>query len=121
MDSNVAKSLKLEILLSLKTEISAVIKSEMKNALAVDFDFLKKELHALKAEVKNNIATIRLEIDQMKTTVHDMETGLSTWADKVMSLQATVNTLKSEMVPKEEPGDETSEYGGCLRRTDRPP
>lgn len=33
----------------------------------------------------------------MKTTVHDMGTGLSTWADEVVSLQATVNTLKTEV------------------------
>ena len=65
-----AESLKSEILLLLKTEISAVIKSEMKSALAEDFDFLKNELQALKAEVKNNTAAIYSEINQMKTTIH---------------------------------------------------
>ena len=92
-----AKSLKSEILLSLKTEISAVIKSEMKNALADDFDFLKNELQALKAEVKNNTAAFHSEIDQVKTTIRDMETGLSAWSDEVVTLQTTVNTLKTEV------------------------
>lgn len=92
-----AKSLKSEILLSLKTEISAVIKSEMKNALANDFDFLKNELQALKAEVKNNTAAIHSEIDQVKTTVRNMETGLSAWSDEVVTLRNTVNSLKTEV------------------------
>lgn len=92
-----AKSLKSEILLSLKTDISAVIKSEMKNILADDFGFLKCELQALKAEVKNCTAGIHSEIDQVKTPVPDMETGLSSWSDEVVTLQTTVNTLKMEV------------------------
>lgn len=79
MDSDFAKSLKSEILLSLKIEISAVIKSEMKNALADDFDFLKKELHALKAEVKNNTATICSEIDQIYRYIIVTGQLLSLW------------------------------------------
>lgn len=89
-----AESLKSEILLSLKSEISAVIKSEMKSAIAEDFDFLKNELQALKAEVKNNTAVIHLEIDQIKTTIRDMETGISTWSDEVVTLQTTVNAWR---------------------------
>lgn len=46
--------LKSKIHLSLKADISAVIKSELKNALAEDFDFLKSELKAVKTEIINN-------------------------------------------------------------------
>lgn len=79
--------MKLEILLSLKADILSVIKLEIKNALAEDFNFLKKELHALSTEVKNNTAAIRMESDQMRTTEHDIETELSAWSDVVVSLQ----------------------------------
>lgn len=113
MDSDTTKSLKSEILLSLKTEISAVIKSEMRSALADDFDFLKKELHSLSAEVKNNTATIRSELDQMKTVMHDMETGLSTWSDEVVNLQTTVNTLRTEVA---ELRDKCDDLEGRARR-----
>ncbi|KAL0185492.1 hypothetical protein M9458_021189 [Cirrhinus mrigala] len=108
-----AKSLKSEILLSLKTEISAVIKSEMKNTLADDFDFLKNELQALKAEVKNNTAAIHSEIDQVKTTVRDMETGLSAWSDEVVTLRNTVNSLKTEVA---ELRDKCEDMEGRARR-----
>ena len=91
------ESLKLEILLSLKTENSAVIKSEMRSALAEDFDFLKSELHTVKAEIKNSTAAIHSEINQMKTIIQDMETGMSTWSDEVVTLQTMVNTLKTEV------------------------
>ncbi|RXN30294.1 arachidonate 5-lipoxygenase-like protein [Labeo rohita] len=65
----------------------------MKNALANDFDFLKNELQALKAEVKNNTAAIHSEIDQVKTTVRNMETGLSEWSDEVVTLRNTEFSL----------------------------
>lgn len=113
MNTDVADSLKSEILLSLKTEISSVIKSEMKSALAEDLDFLKSELHALKAEVQNNTAAIRSEIDQMKTTIQGMETGLSTWSDEVVSLQSTVNALKTEVA---ELRDKCEDLEGRARR-----
>lgn len=107
-----AKSLKSAILLSLKTEISAVIKSEMKSTLAKDFHLLKNKLQALKAEVKNNKVVIHSETDQMITTIQDMETQISTWSDEVVTSQTTVNTLRTEVAER---GSVTSEYWGCLR------
>lgn len=108
-----AKSLKSEILLSLKTEISAVIKSEMKNALADDFDFLKSELQALKAEVQNNTVAIHSEIDQMKVTINDMETGMSAWSDEVVALWTTVKALQTDV---EELRDKCDDMEGRARR-----
>lgn len=93
MDSDVAKS---EILLSLKQKFSWSLNRKWKTLLQIYFDFLKKELHALKADVQNDTLTICSEIYLRKTTVDDMETGLSTWADKVVSLQTTVNSLKTK-------------------------
>lgn len=49
-------ALKSEILHSLKADISAVIKSELKSALADDLNFLKNELQAVKKEIINNTA-----------------------------------------------------------------
>lgn len=66
----------------------------MKSALAEDFDFLKNELQALKTEVKNNTAVIQSEIDQMKTTIQDMETGISTWSDEVVRLQDKIKDME---------------------------
>lgn len=62
MDTQVTENLKSEILLSLKTETSAVMKSEMKSILAEDFDFLKNELHPSKAVVQYNKTEIHLGI-----------------------------------------------------------
>ncbi|KAI4886249.1 hypothetical protein NFI96_009875 [Prochilodus magdalenae] len=92
-----AETLKSEILLSLKADISTVIRSELKNALAEDFDSLKAELQGVKAEIVNNMAAIHSEVDQVKATLKDMEGGLSTWSDEVTTLQATVAGLKAEL------------------------
>ncbi|KAI4882848.1 hypothetical protein NFI96_022071, partial [Prochilodus magdalenae] len=53
MDAEILKS---EILLSLKAEISAVIKSVWKNTLTEDFNSLKAELQGVKAEIVSNMA-----------------------------------------------------------------
>ncbi|KAK7896685.1 hypothetical protein WMY93_022010 [Mugilogobius chulae] len=84
---------KTEVLLALKADISAVIKAEMKAAIAEDFSFLKREL----AAVKVNTASLRTDLDQVQADVKDIGGGLSTWSDEVVTLQATVNKLKSEL------------------------
>lgn len=72
MDAEVLKS---EILLSLKADISAVIKSELKNALADDFEMLKNELKEVKTEIINNTAALKSEIDQVKVSIKEVEGG----------------------------------------------
>lgn len=94
MDTSALKS---EILLSLKAEISAVIKTELKNALTEDFDFLKSELQAVKTEIRNSTATLHTEIDHVKANVKEVEDGLSAWSDEVVTLQNTVRDLKTEL------------------------
>lgn len=89
--------LKSETLLALKSNISAVIKSELKDALAEDFDFLKSELQAVKSEIINSTAALSSELDQVKASVSDIEGGLSNWSDEVVALQSTVGELKSEL------------------------
>lgn len=50
----------------------------------------------VKAEVGNNTAAVRFEIEQMKGDIKDVEGGLLTWSDKVVSLQIMVNDLKGK-------------------------
>lgn len=49
----------------------------------------------------------------MKTTIQDMETGISTWSDKVVTLQTTVNTPKTEVA---ELRDNDEDMEGRARR-----
>ena len=67
----------------------------------------------MKAEVQNNTVAIQSEVDQMKTTIQDMETGMSTWSDEVVTLQTTVNTLKTEVA---ELRDKLEDMEGRARR-----
>lgn len=67
--------LNVEILLLLKLDISAVINSELKNALAEDFNFLKRELQTVKMEIISNTAVINSEIEQIKANRKQMERG----------------------------------------------
>ena len=92
-----AVALKSDIFRTLKADISAVIKSELKNALAEDFNALKTEIQAVKLEIINNTAAIHSEMDKMKATIKDVEGGLSTWSDEVTTLQSVVADLKTEV------------------------
>ncbi len=92
-----AEGLKSEILLSLKTDISTVIKSELKNALSDDFESLKNELKAVKTEIINNTAALKSEIDQMKVSIKEVEGGLSAWSDEVATLQRSMSDMKAEI------------------------
>ena len=94
MDVEVLKS---EILLSLKADISTVIKLELKNALSDDFEMLKNELKAVKTEIINNTAALKSEIDQVKINIKEVEGGLSAWSDEVATLQNSVSEMKAEM------------------------
>ena len=89
--------LKLQILHSIKGDITTVIREELKSALADDFNFIKTELQAVRNEIANNIAATRTEIDQVKATVKEVESGLSTWTDEVVNLQTTVTSLQKEL------------------------
>ena len=104
MDTSALKS---EILLSLEAEISAVIKTELKNALTEDFDFLKSELQVVKTEIRNSTTTLHTEIDNVKANVKEVEDGLSTWSDEVVCLQNTVRDLKTELTGLKEQCENT--------------
>lgn len=108
-----ATDLKTEILLALKADISEVIKSEMKNALTDDFDFIKGELQAVKSEIINNTAVLSAEIDQMRGTIKEVEDGLSVWSNEVTTLKNTVKELRAEMAGLKE---KCEDMEGRMRR-----
>ncbi|MEQ2238460.1 hypothetical protein ILYODFUR_033313 [Ilyodon furcidens] len=58
-------SWKSDILASIKTDISAVIKSEMKDALAEVFSSFKSELQAVKVEVANGTLLLRADLSRL--------------------------------------------------------
>lgn len=86
--------MKAELLSSLKMEIAGLFQSELKNALAAEFGVIKTELQAVKAEIANNTAILRSDLETVKTTMSEMERGLSACSDDVTSLQNTVRTLE---------------------------
>lgn len=89
--------LKAEILTALKTDIDMLLRSELKSALAEDFENIKSELQAVKTELANNTAAIRSDVETMKTTVAHMEQGLSSCSDDVTSLLTKVGKLETEV------------------------
>lgn len=89
--------IKADILSSLKTGISSVIKKELKNVLADDFDAIKSELQTMRTEIASNTAAMHSDIEQMKENIKDVEGGLSTWSDEMVTLQATVTKLTSQV------------------------
>lgn len=90
-------ALKAEILCSLKSDISAVIRSELKSAFADEFSSLKNEIQAVRKEIINHTTAIHFKINQMKTTIKEVEGGLSVCSDEVTTLQSVVTDLKAEV------------------------
>ncbi len=86
--------MKTEILSSLKMEIAGLFQTELKSTLTAEFDVIKSELQAVRTAIANNTAVLRADIEKVKTTVSDMERGLSACSDDVTSLQDTVQKLE---------------------------
>lgn len=86
--STAATSIKMDILAFLGQDISAIIKQEVKNALAHNFMSLKKDTQDVK--------TIRAELDPGKADVKSVEI-LSTWSDEMVEMQETMAALKKEV------------------------
>lgn len=86
--------MKTEILSSLKTEITGIFQAELKSALTAEFDMIKLELQALKTGIANNTAALQADMDKVKSTVSDMEQGLSACSDEITSLQNVVQKLE---------------------------
>lgn len=58
-------------------------------------DYLKSELQKMRWEIANNTSPMRMELDKVNANIRDMEGGLSTWSDEVVTLQTTVTKLES--------------------------
>lgn len=87
--------MKAEILTSLKTDIAMLLRSEIKTALPEDFDTINSELLLVKTELATHTSAIRSEKEAMKTTVSQMEQGLSSCSDDVTALLTKVGKQKS--------------------------
>ncbi|KAK5605684.1 hypothetical protein CRENBAI_007810 [Crenichthys baileyi] len=89
--------LNTEFPMSLKAEITMLFRSELKTALAEDFQNIKSKLQALKTDLANNAATIRSNIETMKTTMSHMEQGLSSCLNDDSSLPTKVGKLETKV------------------------
>lgn len=81
----------------MKTEISVIVRLQMKAALAEDLDFIKGEFQAVRAEVVNSIMTLRAEIDKVRLSVKKVLDRFSNWSDKTEVLRGTVMELEKEV------------------------
>lgn len=66
-------------------EVTKVIMSEIEGVRA--------ELRSVKQEIANNTVALRSDLDTIKTTVLDMERGLSGCSDNTTTLQTKVRKL----------------------------
>lgn len=89
--------MKAEILPSLKSEISGIFQAELKSALTAEFGVIKLELQALKTDIASSTAALRADVEKVKTTVSDVEHGLSVCSDEVTSLRDAVKNLEGNV------------------------
>ncbi|KAK7938822.1 hypothetical protein WMY93_002148 [Mugilogobius chulae] len=94
---DVMEDIKAEILVSLKDDISQIIREELKRALSDNLQELKSEIHAVRAEIASSAAAVGSRLDAIETDVVDVTNGLSTWSDEVTTLQSVVVELKGEV------------------------
>lgn len=90
-------ALKLELLQSIKEDISTLLKEELRNALKEDFDNMRADVQGLRNEIANSMAATCGEVDGVKVRVKEAEDGLSMWSDEVTTLQSTVESMKEEL------------------------
>lgn len=74
--STTAKELNDEILISLKTDMVVLFKSELKSLLAEELGGIKPVLHVMTMEFLNNMPTVHSDLQAMITTVSEMARGL---------------------------------------------
>ena len=86
-----------ELLRSLRSEMSAIFKTELHTALGENLSSIKTELQAVKSELSQSITNIQSEVNTLKCTVGEMETSLSTCTDDVAELQAKVDNMAAEL------------------------
>ncbi|MCI4378198.1 hypothetical protein PGIGA_G00213240 [Pangasianodon gigas] len=89
--------LKAELISSIKMEVTAVFHTELKNVLANEFDTVKSELQAVKSEIASNASALRSDLETIRTTISDMERGLSGCSDDITVLQNTVHKLEKNV------------------------
>lgn len=86
-----------------------------KEVLSENFNHLKSELHAMRAEIANNATAMRSKMDKMKADIKDVEDGLTTWSDEMVATQNTVTSLKKQVENLKEKCDDLE---GRMRRGD---
>lgn len=89
-------NMKAELLSSLKTEIAGIFQKELDNALAGEFGVIKSELQAIKMETASNATILRSDMETIKTTVSDIEHGLSACSDDIACLQNTAQRTQTQ-------------------------
>lgn len=100
--------LKIELLSSIKAEMTELFQREVTKVIMSEIEGVKAELRSVKQEIANNTVALRSDLDTVKTTVSDIERGLSGCSDdittlqsKVCKLEKTVETLQEKCVDME--------------------
>ncbi|KAK1900164.1 LINE-1 retrotransposable element ORF1 protein [Dissostichus eleginoides] len=88
---------KEEMLASLRTEMAAVFKTELHEALKDNLSSIKAELQTVMADLSVSITNVKSDVSALKSTVGEMETSLSTCTDDISTLQAKVEHLSAEL------------------------
>lgn len=91
-----ADEIKADIMSSIRGDISLIIREELKNALVKDFNALKSEPKSMQADITNNTAAIRAEINHVKSG----HQGHELWTNYMVCilLQATVTSLQTQVI-----------------------
>ncbi|KAK7940160.1 hypothetical protein WMY93_003486 [Mugilogobius chulae] len=106
--------LKSEILSSIKAEMTELFQSELAKVIAKEFGEVKMEMQAVRVEIANSTATFRSELDTIKTSVSDIEQGLSGCSDDITALQESVQRLEKHVTALQ---DKCVDMEGRMRRS----
>lgn len=89
--------MKEELLSSIKTEMTTLFQTELKSIMSKEFDGIRSELQAVRQEIANNTSAFRSDLEVIRTTVSDMERGLSGCSDDITELQNSVRKLEENV------------------------
>ena len=88
--------IKTDILSSLRKDIFAVIREVLKNALAEDFEFIKREITVVGTEIANNATAIHAELEHEKANVGAVKEGRKRYQRTVKYLERLVGDLREK-------------------------
>lgn len=92
---------KADLLAALREEMAGIFKAELQTAMTQNLAQIKSELLSVKTELTASLAATKLDVNELRGTVTEMERSLSIYTDDTVSLKNKVESLSVKVTTLE--------------------